>query len=85
MRPVATGPFCAAEVRLSQLGLTSVGLRIDSDTRVIDTTSTPVAGLYAAGECTGGALGEVHMGSGNSLANCLTFGRIAGRSAAHPR
>lgn len=82
MRPIAQPPFYAAEVRLSQLGLTSVGLRIDPDARVLDTTSTPVTGLYAAGECTGGVLGDVYMGSGNSLCNCLTFGRVAGRSAA---
>jgi succinate dehydrogenase/fumarate reductase flavoprotein subunit len=82
MRPVANGPFYAVEVRLTQLGLTSVGLRIDPDGRVLSTASAPVPGLFAAGECTGGVLGDVYMGSGNSLANCLTFGRIAGRAAA---
>src|SRR5581483_9064207 len=82
MRPIATGPFYAAEVRLCQLGLTSVGLRIDADARVVSRASAPVPGLFAAGECTGGVLGEVYMGSGNSLSNCLSFGRIAGRSAA---
>jgi fumarate reductase flavoprotein subunit len=82
MRPVATGPFYAVEVRLTQLGLTSVGLRIDAGARVVGEASAPVPGLFAAGECTGGVLGDVYMGSGNSLANCLTFGRIAGRSAA---
>ncbi len=85
MRPIATGPFYAVEVRLAQLGLTSVGLRIDADARVVDTASATVPGLFAAGECTGGVLGDVYMGSGNSLANCLTFGRIAGRSAAAER
>jgi fumarate reductase flavoprotein subunit len=85
MRPVATGPFYAVEVRLTQLGLTSVGLRIDAGARVVGEASAPVPGLFAAGECTGGVLGDVYMGSGNSLANCLTFGRIAGRSAAAER
>lgn len=82
MRPIQEPPFYAAEVRLSQLGLTGTGLRIDPDARVLATTTAPVDGLYAAGECTGGVLGDVYMGSGNSLCNCLTFGRIAGRSAA---
>jgi fumarate reductase flavoprotein subunit len=49
---------------------------------VVSRSSAPVAGLFAAGECTGGVLGDVYMGSGNSLSNCLSFGRIAGRSAA---
>lgn len=82
MRPVATGPFYAVEMRLCQAGLTSVGVRIGPDANVIDAGSIPVPGLYAAGECTGGVLGDVYMGSGNSLCNCLSFGRIAGRSAA---
>jgi flavocytochrome c len=82
LRPVATPPFYAAEVRLTQLGLTSVGLRIDPAARVLATTTAPVGGLFAAGECTGGVLGDVYLGSGNSLCNCLTFGRVAGRSAA---
>lgn len=82
MRPIATPPFYAAEVRLCQLGLTSVGLRIDAGARVVSRSSAPVPGLFAAGECTGGVLGDVYMGSGNSLSNCLSFGRIAGRSAA---
>jgi fumarate reductase flavoprotein subunit len=82
MRPVATGPFYAVEVRLCQTGLTSVGVRIGPDAAVLDTGTSPIPGLYAAGECTGGVLGDVYMGSGNSLCNCLSFGRIAGRSAA---
>jgi fumarate reductase flavoprotein subunit len=82
MRPIRTPPFYAAEVRLTQLGLTSVGLRIDPDARVLNRATQPVPGLYAAGECTGGVMGDIYMGSGNSLSNCLTFGRIAGRSAA---
>ena len=41
-----------------------------------------IPGLYAAGECAGGVLGDVYMGSGNALASAVTFGRIAGASAA---
>jgi hypothetical protein len=48
----------------------------------LDMPASQLAGLFAACECTGGVLGEVYMGSGNSLSNCLSFGRIAGRSAA---
>lgn len=82
MRPVATGPFYAVEVRLCQAGLTGAGVRIGPDGGVLDAGTRPVAGLYAAGECTGGVLGDVYMGFGNSLCSCLTLGRIAGRSAA---
>jgi fumarate reductase flavoprotein subunit len=41
-----------------------------------------IAGLFAAGECTGGVVGAQYVGSGNNYANCIVFGRIAGASAA---
>lgn len=82
MRPVAEPPFYATELRLYMLGLTATGPRIDADARVLDVSSEPIPGLYAAGECTGGVLGPTYAGSGNSLANSTTFGRVAGRTAA---
>jgi fumarate reductase flavoprotein subunit len=82
LRPVSTPPFYATEVRLCQLSVTAVGPRVDRDGRVINTANLPVPGLFAAGECVGGVLGDVYVGSGNALANALVFGRVAGRSAA---
>ena len=82
LRPVSTPPFYGVELRLGILCLTSIGLRIDADARVLDRSGAPIPGLFAAGECTGGVLGDVYMGSGNSWANCLVFGRAAGQSAA---
>ncbi len=46
-----------------------------------DTHSTGVRGLYAAGECTSGVHGANRLG-GNSLAEILVFGKIAGAEAA---
>jgi succinate dehydrogenase flavoprotein subunit len=44
---------------------------------------TPIAGLYAAGECANvGLNGGNRLGS-NSLSECLVFGAAAGRAAAH--
>ncbi|MWA04873.1 FAD-dependent oxidoreductase [Actinomadura sp. LD22] len=82
LRPVATAPFYATELRLYMLGLTAVGPRIDDHARVLDVRSRPIAGLYAAGEASGGVLGPCYAGSGNSLASATTFGRVAGREAA---
>jgi fumarate reductase flavoprotein subunit len=82
IRPVAAAPFYATELRLSHVAVTAVGLRIDSEARVIDELGWPVVGLYAAGECTGGVVGETYVGSGNSITNAFVFGRIAGRGAA---
>lgn len=81
-RPVHEAPFYATELRLSLLCLTSTGIRIDADAHVVDERSRTVPGLFAAGECTGGVLGDIYVGSGNSYANCLVFGRVAGRVAA---
>lgn len=82
LSPVATPPFYATELRLSHVAVTAVGLRIDSEARVIDDLGRPVPGLLAAGECTGGVVGETYVGSGNSITNAFVFGRIAGRTAA---
>ena len=50
---------------------------------VVDPPShaTEVGGLYAAGECTAGLHGANRLG-GNSLAETLVFGRLAGEAAA---
>ncbi len=82
LRPVATPPFYALTMRSNVFALTATGLRIDHSAQVIRQDSLPVPGLFAAGEATGGVLMKVYIGSGNSLANCSTFGRIAGRNAA---
>jgi fumarate reductase flavoprotein subunit len=82
LRPVAQPPFYGAELRPATVALTSAGLRIDVDGRVLDETSSAIPGLFAAGECTGGVLGDVYIGSGNSYSNCVVFGRAAGRAAA---
>src|ERR687897_3746720 len=43
--------------------------------------ATDVAGLFAVGECAAGLHGANRLG-GNSLAECLVFGRIVGAEAA---
>lgn len=82
LRAVVDTPFHAVQVRPATVCFTSYGLRIDPDAAVLDDRSRPVPGLFAAGECTGGVIGDVYMGSGNSLGSAATMGRIAGASAA---
>jgi len=82
LHALETPPFYAVELRPASLAVSACGLRIDGGARVIGEAGEPVEGLYAAGECTGGIIGPFYAGSGNSLANCVTYGRIAGLSAA---
>jgi len=82
MKPIAKPPFYAVEVRPAIICLTSTGVRIDATTQALDDLDRPIRGLFAAGETTGGVLGDRYIGGGNSIANAIVFGRIAGKSAA---
>jgi flavocytochrome c len=55
------------------------GIKISTDAECLGKTK-PVGGLFAAGEVTGGVHGKNRLG-GNSLLECVVFGRIAGKSA----
>jgi len=57
------------------------GLEVNVDSLVLGQDNKPIAGLYAAGEVAGGIHGNNRLG-GNSLLDCVVFGRVAGRHAA---
>jgi fumarate reductase flavoprotein subunit len=82
LRAVEHAPYYGAEVRPATLCFTQCGMRIDTDARVLTETGEAIPGLFAAGEATGGVIGDRYVGSGNSLSNGATFGRIAGQAAA---
>ena len=82
LQPISRAPFYGAEIRPATVCFTSFGLRIDRDAQVLGESGAPISGLFAAGESVGGVVGPRYVGSGNSYANCVTFGRIAGASAA---
>merc|ERR1719453_2798976 len=55
------------------------GLEIDADGLVMGKTG-PIKGLYCAGEIAGGVHGNNRLG-GNSLLDCVVFGRVTGVAA----
>lgn len=52
------------------------GLKVDVDRRVLDTDGNPIAGLYAAGEVTGGFHAGNRLG-GNAITEIIVSGRTA--------
>jgi len=77
---VDTPPFEAYAVTCG-ITFTFGGLRINTDAQVISTDGEPIAGLFAAGELTGGIFYFNYPG-GTGLTNGSVFGRIAGANAA---
>merc|ERR1711904_62450 len=57
------------------------GLKIDEDSQVLGSGDKVIGGLYCGGEAAGGVHGSNRLG-GNSLLDCVVFGRVSGRSAA---
>ena len=78
MIPLDTGDYYAI-AQWPSVHYCMGGLRIDAQTRVLDAWGNPIPGLYAAGECCGGLHGIDRLG-GNGIAECVVFGRIAGKN-----
>ena len=78
--PLDQAPFYAIKV---QPGIhhTMGGIKINDNAQVIDTDGNVIAGLFAAGEVTGGVHGNNRLG-GNAVADFTIYGRIAGQNAA---
>jgi succinate dehydrogenase / fumarate reductase, flavoprotein subunit len=72
MLDISTTPMEVAPTTHYSMG----GVRVDPETH-----ATEVAGLFAVGECAAGVHGANRLG-GNSLAECLVFGRVVAAEAA---
>ena len=72
------GPWVATP-RQACVHHTMGGVTIDTETRVLDEAGSPIAGLYAAGEVTGGIHGGNRLG-GNAVVDTVVFGKLAGET-----
>ncbi|WP_297961375.1 flavocytochrome c [uncultured Campylobacter sp.] len=73
---VSKAPFYACQTSPKILYCMG-GVQINTKTQVIDAASgEPIAGLYAAGEITGGVHGASRLGT-MSMADCMVFGMVA--------
>lgn len=77
---INNAPYYAA-VRVPTVHHTMGGVEINENTEVLNKDGKVIAGLYAAGEVTGGIHGTNRLG-GNALTDTVVFGRIAGTNAA---
>ena len=79
--PIETGPFLALRVVPGSFGCFA-GLRTDAKSRVVDTSGNPIPGLFAAGTDTANVMGGFYPAGGINIGPAMTFGYIAGRTAA---
>lgn len=78
-RALEKGPYYAVEVGPA-IHHTMGGIKINTKAQVISKSGSPVPGLFAAGEVTGGVHGGNRLG-GNAVADICVYGKIAGDSA----
>lgn len=78
--PLDTPPYYAIRVTPA-IHHTMGGIHVDADMHVLRSDDTPIPGLFAAGEVTGGVHGANRLG-GNGVADIVVNGKIAGHGAA---
>ena len=76
---LVTAPYYAVRVNPA-IHHTMGGLSVNTNTQVLRADGTPIPGLYAAGEVTGGLHGANRLG-GNGVADIVVNGRLAGINA----
>ncbi|OAN66678.1 FAD-dependent oxidoreductase [Sphingomonas sp. TDK1] len=77
---IEKGPFYAMPLYLGDIG-TSGGLVTDERAHVLRADDTPIAGLYAVGNCAGSVMGYSYPGAGATLGPGMTFGYLAAMDA----
>lgn len=80
MVALEVGPYYAVNIAPG-IHHTMGGLKIDTQTHVMNTSGKAIPGLFAAGEVTGGVHGGNRVG-GHAVCDFTVFGRIAGQNAA---
>ena len=79
-KPVVTAPYYVTRT-WPKVHHCMGGLLTNESGQCVDNFLQPIAGLYAAGEATGGVHGACRLGCNGTL-DCLVNGRIAGQSVA---
>ncbi|TAM74805.1 FAD-binding protein [bacterium] len=80
--PIEAPPYYAVAVVPTPLG-TSLGLRTNEHSQVLDDAGTPIEGLYACGNDMHSAMGGEYPGAGSQLGLAMTFGYLAAMHASN--
>jgi len=56
------------------------GIKVNPNAEIVHTSGKAIPGLYATGEVCGGVHGVNRLG-GNSLLDCVVYGRVSGKNA----
>ena len=78
----STGPYYAVLLGAGTLD-TCGGPETDASGAVLRTDESTIPGLFGAGNCTSAPTGQGYLGGGGTIGPALTFGWIAGQSAAN--
>lgn len=78
---IREAPFYAVEIHAGLLG-TNGGPRTDGAARILGHDGQAIPGLFGAGNAIACPTGGIYAGAGGTLGPALTFGYIAGRTAA---
>lgn len=80
-----TAPFEGIRMSGGYFICTMDGIKIDTNLNALDTEGHPIPGLYVAGDCSGGYFDGSYPNllAGAAAGRSVTFGRLAGKNAAH--
>lgn len=80
-----TAPFEGVRMSGGYFICTLDGIKIDTNMNAVTPEGTPIEGLYVAGDCSGGyfATSYPNLLAGAAAGRSVTFGRLAGKNAAH--
>lgn len=81
LAPLERGPFYAVEVHPGVLG-TAGGIRVNREGKVIGRGGEPIAGLWAAGNCSATAFHGAYPGGGATLGSAIVRGFAVGEALA---
>ncbi len=69
-------PYYAMAIYPGDIG-TKGGLRTDADARVLREDDSPIAGLYATGNCSASVMGDAYPGAGGTIGPSMAFAYLA--------